>query len=73
MIKSNANASAPSDKKRFGCFDTEFVISEVNTNYSFWVRNDVTSDHRGKSCPVHIVQSFVRIGISYCVDGKSKN
>eukprot|EP01083_Nonionella_stella_P288103 980558_1 len=46
LIKDNKNphecidASFPSlpSSSRFGCFDNEFVISETNANYLFWIK-----------------------------------
>lgn len=43
MVKDNVNVNtcehAPANRKRFGCWDNEFVIGEVNANYNFWVKS----------------------------------
>ena len=47
LVKDNINTNecsyAPANKKRFGCFDTEFVVSEVNANYNFWWKKSTDS------------------------------
>ena len=47
MVKDNINIHscdhAPANRKRFGCWDNEFVISEVNANYNFWTKSSTAS------------------------------
>ena len=37
--KARRCAMVASNKKRNGCYDHEFVISEVNANYNFWTKS----------------------------------
>jgi len=46
LVKANKDAACDywaskniGNKKMFGCFDHEFVISEVNSNVHLWVKN----------------------------------
>ena len=65
----------PADKNRFGCFDTEFVISEVkvNANYNFWADWALTV---GELCAANF-RTTERLSTtkSYAVkfDAKNKN
>eukprot|EP01083_Nonionella_stella_P081254 223718_1 len=48
LVRKNMNSNeckhAPVNHERFGCFDNEFVISEVNSNYNFWKKKSTDGD-----------------------------